>query len=133
MIDSFVWNSEVQQNELDIQKIVNNAVYLNYFSQARIHHLLSKGIDWEEWHRKGINIVLIHADIAFKHSLKAHDRFYIKSTYKKSGKLKIVFDQAIYKSSNNKLVATGINTLTCVSVQTEKLFMPSELVNLLFK
>jgi len=131
-IDSFVWNSEVQQNELDIQKIVNNAVYLQYFSQARIHYLLTKGVDWEEWHRKGVNIVLIHVDISFKHSLKAHDQFYIHSTYKKSGKLKIIFDQTIYKTHDHKLVAKGINTLTCVSVQTGKPIMPQELVDLLF-
>lgn len=42
---SFVWNSEVRGYELDIQGIVNNAVYMQYFDHARIQHLLSKVID----------------------------------------------------------------------------------------
>lgn len=128
----FIWNSEVQENELDIQNIVNNAAYLQYFDQARIQHLLAKGIDWEEWHRNGFNLVLIHVDMVIKQSLKAHDKFYVKSTYEKSGRLKIVFDQAIYKTSNDTLVAKATNTLACVSVQNGKPVMPEKLLTLLF-
>src|SRR5438105_1110468 len=110
-INTFIWNSEVQENELDIQSIVNNAAYLQYFDQARIQYLLSKGIDWEEWHRNGFNLVLIHVDMAIKQSLKAHDKFYVKSTYEKLRRLKVIFNQEIYNKKNDTLVAKAINTL----------------------
>lgn len=132
ILDPFIWNSEVQENEIDIQNIVNNAAYLQYFDWARIQHLLLKGIDWEEWHRNGFNLVLIHVDMAIKQSLKAHDKFYIKSTYEKSGRLKVIFDQTIYKTSDDTLVAKAINTLACVSVQNGKPVMPENLSTLLF-
>lgn len=131
-LNQFIWSSEVQTNELDIQKIVNNAVYLQYFDRARIQYLLTKGIDWEEWHKKGFNLVLIHVDMAIKQSLNAHDKFYVESTYEKSGRLKVIFNQAIYKTTNDSLVAKATNTLACVSVKNGNPVMPEELLSLLF-
>lgn len=132
MFNPFIWNSEAQENELDIQNIVNNAVYLQYFDRARIQHLLSKGIDLKEWHQNGFNLVLIHVDMAIKQSLKAHDKFYVKSTYEKSGRLKVIYDQTIYKTSDDTLVAKAINTLACVSIRNGKPVMPGDSSALLF-
>lgn len=131
-IDTFIWNSEVLKSELDAQDIVNNAAYLQYFDRARIQYLLSKGIDWEEWHRNGFNIVLIHVDMSIKQSLKAHDEFYITLSHKKSGRLKIIFNQAIYNKKNDTLVAKAVNTIACVSVHTGKPIMPEKLLTSLF-
>lgn len=132
VFDPFIWNAKVQENEIDIQNIVNNAAYLQYFDRARSQHLLFKGIDWEEWHRNGFNLVLIHVDMAIKQSLKNHDKFYVKSKYEKSGRLKVVFDQMIYRTSDSTLVAKAINTLACVSIQNGKPVMPENLSTLLF-
>ena len=132
MFNPFIWNSKVQENELDIQNIVNNAAYLQYFDRARIQHLLSKGVDWEELHENGFNLVLIHVDMTIKQSLKSHDKFYVKSIYGKSGRLKVVFDQTIYRANDDTLVAKAVNTLACVSVQNGKPVMPGHLSNLLF-
>jgi acyl-CoA thioester hydrolase len=132
IINPFIWNSEVQENELDIQKIANNAAYLQYFDRARIEHLLSKGIDWEEWHQNGFNLVLIHVDMAIKQSLKAKDKFYVKSIYEKDGRLKIIFNQEIRKINDDKLIAKATNTLACVSVHNGKPVMPEKLLTLLF-
>src|SRR5579862_4316180 len=130
--NTFIWNSQVQDKELDIQNIVNNAAYLQYFDRARIQHLLSKGVDWEEWHQNGFNLVLIHVDMAIQQSLKAHDKFYVKSSYEKSGRLKIIFEQTIYKKNDDTLIAKATNTLACVSVHNGKPVMPEKLLTLLF-
>ncbi len=130
--DPVIWNGAVQENELDIQNIVNNAVYLQYFDHARIQLLQSKGIDWAEWHREGFNLVLIHTDMAIKQSLKAHDKFYIKSTYEKVGRLKIIFTQEMYQGKNNTLVAKAANTMACVSIHTGKPVMPEKILTSLF-
>ncbi|HSW93286.1 MAG TPA: thioesterase family protein [Gammaproteobacteria bacterium] len=131
-VDPVIWNGAVQENELDIQNIVNNAVYLQYFDQARIQYLRLKGIDWAEWHRDGFNLVLIHVDMVIKQSLKTQDKFYIKSTYEKSGRLKIIFNQAMYHNKNDTLVAKAANTMACVSIHTGKPTMPEKLLTSLF-
>jgi len=130
--DVYTWHSEVKPNELDIQEIVNNAFYLQYFHEARLCILMLKGIDWEEWHRNGFNIVVIHVDMSIKQSLKANDQFYVHSTYTLSGRLKIIFEQIIYKKGDDTLVAKAITTLSCVSIRTGKPVMPQNLLNLLF-
>ncbi|MBA3660149.1 MAG: acyl-CoA thioesterase [Gammaproteobacteria bacterium] len=130
--NTFIWGSEVQQHELDIQDIVNNAAYLQYLDRARIQILLSKGVDWKVWHQNGFNIVLTHIDMELKNSLKVHDKFYVKSTYEKSGRLKIIFYQSIYRTDNDKLIAKATNTVVCVSIHNGKPVMPNELLTLLF-
>lgn len=130
--DAFIWNGVVKEDEIDIQNIVNNAVYLKYFDSARIAYLLSKGVDWEKWHHNGFNLVLVHVDMEIKCSLKINDEFYVKSTYEKYGRLKVVFQQHIYKADNNQLIAKAKNTVVCVSLLSGKAVMPSELSILLF-
>lgn len=130
--DAFIWNGVVKEDEIDIQNIVNNAVYLQYFDMARIKYLLTKGVDWEKWHHDGFNLVLVHVDMEIKNSLRLNDKFYVESTYEKSGRLKIIFQQHIYKADNNKLIAKAKNTVVCVSLLNGKATMPLELSTLLF-
>lgn len=130
--DTFIWNSEVLEQEIDIQGIVNNAVYLQYFDQGRIQHLLSKGVDWEIWHQNGYNFVLIHVDMEIKNSLTLYDKFYVTSKYEKVGRLKIIFHQTIHKKDNNRLIAKAINTIACVSLCNGKPVMPGNLLTSLF-
>lgn len=128
----FVWESEVRGYELDSQGIVNNAHYFHYFDHVRVKHLYSKGVDWSEWHRNGFNLVLVHTDLSFKSSLKAHDTFYVTSQIRKEGKLKIIFEQKIYKTSENQLIAHAINIVVCVNNQNGRPTMPEKLNVLLF-
>lgn len=127
----FIWDSEVRGYELDMQGIVNNANYFHYFDHVRILQFFSIGIDWADWHRKGFNLVLIHIDLSIKSSLMAHDKFYITSEIERSGKLKLLFIQKIYRKQDNKLIAHAINTIVCVSTKTNKPVMPKELETLL--
>jgi acyl-CoA thioester hydrolase len=127
----FTWHAEVRGYELDLQGIVNNAVYLQYFDHARVSYLMSKGIDWEIWHHQGYNFVVHHVDLHFKRSLRQHDQFYVTATVEKQGRLKVVFHQSIYRIDNT-LIATAITTCVCVSTSTNKPAAPSEFMRLLF-
>lgn len=130
--DLFIWEAEVRGHELDLQGIVNNARYLEYFDHVRIKQLLSNGIDWGAWHNEGYNLVLAHTDLSFKAPLHAHDTFYITSKIKRSGKLRIIFNQEIYRKQDEKLIATAVNTVVCVSIKTQRPLMPERLKILLF-
>ena len=127
-----IWHSEVHHDELDIQKIVNNAYYLRYFDQARIQFLLSKGVDWEVWHKNGYNLVLAHVDMSLKTPLIAKNRFYVATTLERSGRIKMIFKQKIFRKYDNKIIAEAINTVVCVSLKTSRPTFPAELKALLF-
>lgn len=126
----FVWHSEVRGYEIDLQGIVNNAVYLQYLDQTRILYLLSKKIDWETWHKNGYNLVVNHIDLHFKQSLRQHDQFYVTAVAKPKGRLKIVFEQSIFKQDNT-LIAHATVTCVCVSTATNKPISSPELIQLL--
>ena len=127
-----IWHSEVRGHELDIQKIVNNAHYLQYFDHARINLLHSLGVDWEAWHKNGYNLVLAHVDMSLKAPLRANDQFYISSSISRVGKLKILFKQAIFRKPDEKLIAEATNTVVCVSIKNSRPTLPVELEALLF-
>lgn len=117
---AFVWKSRVHANDLDIQKIVNNAAYMQYLHLARVQQFQLLGIDWEQWHNRGYNLVLAHADMHFKAPLVADDEFAVVSTVSRKGKLKIVFHQEIFRTSDNKCVLSSVNTVVCVDIKTGK-------------
>lgn len=115
-----IWNNEVRSHEIDVQGIVNNACYFNYFDHARTLHFLKIGIDWNELSKLGYNFVLVHSDITFIKSLKPFQTFYIETQSEIVSKLKLVFYQKIYCKENKSLICKSRNTLACVDTTRNK-------------
>lgn len=129
---SHIWHSEVSDHELDVQDIVNNDRYLQYFDQAGTQLLLSKGVDWEEWHKNGYNLVMSHVDMSLRVSLRANNQFYVVSTMERSGRVIFLFKQKMFRKPDDKLIAEATLTIVCVSVETSRPTLPDELEILLF-
>ena len=56
--------------ECDLQGIVNNSVYQNYLEHApRV--LLAQGFNFAQLAAKGINLVVVRAELIYKRPLKA--------------------------------------------------------------
>lgn len=126
----FVWRSKVRSYEIDYQGIVNNALYFHYFDQTRVEHLAALGVDWFKLHDKGIDAVLVHTDMSFKASLVMFDEFHVISTIERRGRLRLIFQQKIFRTSDDTLICEAINTLACVSRITHKPIMPKEIEDL---
>jgi acyl-CoA thioester hydrolase len=95
----------VRDYECDLQGIVNNAVYLNYFEHARHTFLINKNIDFAALHTEGIDLVVSRIEIDYRLSLTSGDHFVVKLNTLREGALKLIFEQDIYKFPENKLVA----------------------------
>lgn len=95
----------VRDYECDLQGIVNNAVYLNYFEHTRHTFLISKDIDFAALHVEGIDLVVSRIEIDYKLSLKSGDHFVVRLNILREGQLKLVFNQEIFRLPENKLVA----------------------------
>ena len=107
MSDSYQYELgfSVRDYECDLQGIVNNGVYLNYFEHARHTFLNSKNIDFAGLHAQGIDLVVSRIEIDYKHSLTSGDEFVVRLNIQKEGLLRLVFEEDIYKLPENKLVA----------------------------
>lgn len=130
--NEYIWHSEVRGYELDNQGIVNNANYFHYLDQTRVKHLLALGLDWDEYAKRGLNLVLAESTLNFKAPLLAHDEFYVTSTFLREGRILIACPQRIIRKSDEKLIVTASNKLACVNTKTGRPCMPDEILECLF-
>jgi len=97
----------VRDYECDIQGIVNNAVYQHYLEHCRHEFLHEVGVNFTELHDDGIDAVVTKVELNYKFPLMPRDVFVVKLGMHKQGRVRFVFDQAIYRKSDAKLILEG--------------------------
>ena len=111
----FTLKMGVRDYECDIQGIVNNSVYQNYLEHARHVFLKEVGIDFAEYAKRGINLVVIRAEIDYKMPLATGDKFIVSVTMVRESRVKFAFVQEIHREGDNqlimqaKIIGTAIN------------------------
>ena len=95
----------VRDYECDLQGIVNNAVYQNYYEHARHQYLLGMNIDFAGLHTEGIDLIVSRVEIDYKFSLRSGDKFIVTVKTHREGHLRLIFEQEIYKLPEHKLVS----------------------------
>ena len=105
---------QVRDYELDLQGIVNNAVYQNYLEHARHEFLKLHGLDFSQLHIDGYDAVLIRAEIDYKKSLKSGNLFLVQTSVEREGRLKIVFNQKIVTIPDGILILQAKIFVACL-------------------
>lgn len=105
---------KVRDYELDLQGIVNNSVYMNYLEHARHEFLNDCGINFNQLHLDGYDAVVIRAEIDYKKSLKSGDEFVVKTTARREGRLKIVFQQQIIRTTDLAIMVNASVFTACI-------------------
>lgn len=106
---------QVRDYECDLQGVVNNAVYQNYLEHTRHEFIKQLGLDFAELTRRGINLVVIRAELDYRRSLVSGDRFWVGLRLERISPLRFAFRQDIYRQADEQLVleariiGTGVN------------------------
>lgn len=106
---------EVRDYECDLQGIVNNGVYQNYLEHVRHLYLRSRGIDFADYARRGINLVVVRAELDYRHPLTSGDRFVVGLDLRRESRLRFAFLQKIRRLADGKaildakIIGTGID------------------------
>lgn len=105
----YVFETElmVRDYECDLQGIVNNSVYQNYLEHCRHEFLHDIGINFAQLCADGIDAVVTKVELEYKWPLLPRDRFVVKLGMHKQGRVRFVFDQAIYRKHDDKLILEG--------------------------
>lgn len=106
----FEMEMEVRDYECDIQGIVNNAVYQNYLEHCRHKFLNFAGLDFAQLHADGIDAVVIKAELNYKFPLRPGDVFLVRLKMGKHGRLRVLFQQQIFRKTDEKLMVDGLIT-----------------------
>lgn len=104
---TFIHEMKVRNYECDMQGIVNNAVYQHYLEHVRHEYLKGIGIDFKAYALRGINLVVIRAELDYKHPLSGGEKFRVCLNMVKESKLKFAFYQDIYSLEDDRLVLKG--------------------------
>lgn len=97
----------VRDYELDMQGIVNNSVYQQYLEHARHEFLKSLEVDFKAYADKGINLVVIRAELDYKQPLTSGDRFWVGVRLERESAARFAFYQDIHRLPDNRLVLQG--------------------------
>ena len=127
---AYTLDMDVRDYECDIQGIVNNAVYQNYLEHARHEYLKHLGLDFAEYARQGINLVVVRAELDYKQPLMSGDKFRVGLNMVRESKIKFAFHQDIIRQSDNRVMVKGKIIGTALS-PTGRPKIPPELDSLL--
>ena len=117
---------KVRDYECDMDHVVNNAVYLNYLEHARHELLESKGLKFGELSKRGISLVVTRIEIDYKGSLVSGDRFVIRSSLERNGRIRFLFNQSIHRIADNRLMLNAVVIGTALNARGRPEF-PAEI------
>jgi acyl-CoA thioester hydrolase len=120
---------KVRDYECDSQAVVNNAVYQNYLEHARHEFLRSRGIDFAEVTARGVNLVVIRAQLDYHKSLVSGDTFCVRSLLRRVSKLRFEFHQDLFRLPDETLILSANITGTSLNRQGRP-FVPEMLRDL---
>ena len=115
----FETSMEVRDYECDIEGIVNNANYLHYMEHTRHLFLKSRGLSFAEMHNKGVDAVVARMNLQYKTPLRCDDEFISRLGLRKEG-LRYVFNQDIFRASDNRLCVRATVELVCLIRKTRQ-------------
>lgn len=104
----FSLRMKVRDYECDLQQIVNNAVYQQYCEHTRHEYLRKLGIDFADLHDRGIDLVLVRAEVDYHYPLRSGDRFEITLRVEPKGPIRFLFHQAIFLLPERRRIVTGV-------------------------
>lgn len=103
----FKYSMRVRDYECDVQGVVNNSVYQNYFEHARHEFLLANNVDFSGLAAQGINLMVTRVELDFKRSLRPKNDFYVTVEVEKVSRIKYAFMQHIYLVEGNQLMVSA--------------------------
>ena len=128
----FSLDFQVRDYECDLQGVVNNAVYQNYLEHARHEYLKGLGIDFAELAGRGINLVVIRAELDYKRSLLSGDHFRVTVCLEKLTPLRFAFMQQVVRRQDGLLMLQARITGTVLNAQGRPK-IPGEIARVLNK
>lgn len=109
----------VYYEDTDCGNVVYYANYLKYMERSRTEYMRERGIELEEYHRKGYIFAVTEAHIKYRLPARYNDVLAVTSTLTDATSVAIAFKTDIHNDQGDLLV-TGTVKLVCISAEQGK-------------
>jgi acyl-CoA thioester hydrolase len=99
---------EVRYGDLDPQGHVNNAKYLTYFEQARVHYFIELGLFNKDQSFMEIGVILADIHITYHAPTRFGDEINVGVKTTKIGNKSMTVEQYVMDANTGKIMASGI-------------------------
>lgn len=120
----------VYYEDTDFTGVVYHANYLKYFERAR-EHLLGVDALVALYRDEGVGFVVYRAELTFKEGARHGDRLEIRTGVKAASEYRLVFDQAAWRTGDEKLLVAGSVDLVCVDREQRLVRLPQSVLSAL--
>ncbi len=118
----------VRYVEMDPQQHVMFSQYLNYFDLGLTEYTRAIGYFYPEMVDSGVDMFYVKAECEYKGRACFDDLLHVHTRIGHIGKTSFTFEFAIYKPSNDELIATGKIVAVAVDAKThETVCVPDKL------
>ena len=111
---------EVRYGDLDPQGHLNNAKYLTFFEQARVHYLIQLGLFTTDQSFMSIGVIVADAHITFLAPIHFGDEVKVGVRTSKLGNKSMTIEQNIVNSANGQEMAKGEIIAVAFDYQSKK-------------
>lgn len=109
----------VRSTEIDVNKHVNNAKYLEYLEWGREEWYEQANLPYDTFSEMGIQTVTVNINISYKHECRQGDKLRVVCRPERIGRSSYVFKQEIY-NQEDILCADALVTSVTMDMETRK-------------
>ena len=118
---------EVRYGDLDPQGHVNNAKYLTFFEQARVHYMIHLGLYAQDQSFEKVGVIVADTHIAFLAPIRFGDDVKVGVQISKLGNKSMTVEQNIVNNASGQEMAKGeIITVTFDYAAQSTISIPDE-------
>jgi acyl-CoA thioester hydrolase len=97
----------VRYNETDAMGVVNNACYLDWFSEGRVCWIKDRGQSYRDWESQGICLPLIEVKVVYRQFARFEDELRLICRCDKMTRRSMEFSYSLYRE--DVLIAEGLS------------------------
>lgn len=114
---------QVYYEDTDHSGVVYHANYLRYMERAR-EHLLGVPELVRLWEEDRVGFVVYQCSMKFREGARFGDTLEVRTQVEKASDYRAIFEQNVYRQSDNKLLVEGEVHLCCVDGNQKLIKLP---------
>ncbi|HEX2394664.1 MAG TPA: acyl-CoA thioesterase [Bacteroidales bacterium] len=113
--------TRVRFSDVDSMGVVWHGNYIKYFEDGREAFGILHGINYMDFHSRGVLIPLVKVTCDFKRPLKYGDYAVIETRFVNCEAAKLQYDYTIFRNETDEVVATGSSIQVFLNLEMELL------------